>query len=208
MDDGGVPSKRRDKAQRHLNVARSQRNLHSNSLFVLDLMVPTSFRTISMSIVERLAAEVLDQAKSNRLTICTAESCSAGRLALALSKGEGASQHLMGGVVAYTKEMKIRALGVPAELIQSGTAVCADVAEAMARGARRLSGATLAVSITGVAGPKPDEDGNPVGLVYCGVARIDASKVIELHSDAKQPDAVIDDACVEALKLVRSFCRS
>ena len=68
-----------------------------------------------MGIVERLAAEVLDQAKSNRLTICTAESCSAGRLALALSKGEGASQHLMGGVVAYTKEMKIRALGVPAE---------------------------------------------------------------------------------------------
>jgi nicotinamide-nucleotide amidase len=182
--------------------------LHSNSLLVLDLMVPTGFRTISMSIVERLAAEVLDQAKSNRLTICTAESCSAGRLALALSKGEGASQHLMGGVVAYTKEMKIRALGVPAELIQSGTAVCADVAEAMARGARRLSGATLAVSITGVAGPEPDEDGNPVGLVYCSVARIDASKVIELHSDAKQPDAVIDDACVEALKLVRSFCRS
>ena len=159
-----------------------------------------------MSIVERLAAEVLEQAKTNRLTICTAESCSAGRLALALSKGEGASQHLMGGVVAYTKEMKIRALGVPAELIQSGTAVCADVAEAMARGARRLSGATLAVSITGVAGPEPDEDGNPVGLIYCSVARTDASKVIELRSDAKQPDAVIDDACVEALKLVRSFC--
>jgi PncC family amidohydrolase len=97
---------------------------------------------------------------------------------------------------------------VPAELIQSSTAVSADVAKAMAYGARRLSGATLAVSITGVAGPEPDEDGNPVGLVYCGVARADASKVIELRSDAKQPDAVIDDACVEALKLVRSFCRS
>ena len=66
-----------------------------------------------MSIIERLAAEVLKQAKSNGLTICTAKSCSAGRLALALSKGEGASQHLMGGVVAYTKEMKIRTLGVP-----------------------------------------------------------------------------------------------
>jgi nicotinamide-nucleotide amidase len=104
--------------------------------------------------------------------------------------------------------MKIRALGVPAELIQRGTAVCADVAEAMARGARRLSGATLGVSITGVAGPEPDEDGNPVGLVYCSVARTDASTVIELHSNANQPDAVIDEACVEALKLVRSFCRS
>jgi nicotinamide-nucleotide amidase len=126
---------------------------------------------------------------------------SAGRLALALSKGEGASQHLMGGVVAYTKEMKIRALGVPAELIQKGTAVCADVAEAMARGARRLSGATLAISITGVAGPEPDEDGNPVGLIYCDVTCIETSKVIELRYEAKQPDAIIDDACVEALKL-------
>jgi len=161
-----------------------------------------------MSIVERLAVEVIEQAKSNRQTICTAESCSAGRLAFALSKGEGASQHLMGGVVAYTKEMKIRALGVPPELIERGTAVCADVAEAMARGARRLSGATLAISITGVAGPEPDEDGNPVGLIYCGVARTDASKVIELRSDARQSDAVIDDACVAALKLVYSFCRS
>jgi nicotinamide-nucleotide amidase len=114
----------------------------------------------------------------------------------------------MGGVVTYTKEMKIRALGVPPELIERGTAVCADVAEAMARGARRLSGATLAVSITGVAGPEPDEDGNPVGLVYCSVARADASRVVELRLEAKEPDAVIEGACVEALKLVRSFCRS
>jgi nicotinamide-nucleotide amidase len=161
-----------------------------------------------MSIIERLAVEVLEAAKNSKLTICTAESCSAGRLALALSKAEGASQHLMGGVVAYTKEMKIRALGVPEELIQRGTAVCADVAEAMARGGRRLSGATLGVSITGVAGPEPDEDGNPVGLVYCSVVRADALKVIELHSAAKKPDAVIEEACVEALELVRSFCRS
>jgi nicotinamide-nucleotide amidase len=160
-----------------------------------------------MSIVERLAAEVLKQAKANGMTICTAESCSAGKRALALSKGEGASQHLMGGVVAYTKEMKIRALGVPLEVIDRGTAVCADVAEGMACGARRLSGAALAISITGVAGPEPDEDGDPVGLVYCNVARADASKVIELHFDAKQPDAVIEDACVEALELARSFCR-
>ena len=140
-----------------------------------------------MSIIERLVADVLEQAKSNRLTICTAESCSAGRLALVLSKGEGASQHLMGGVVAYTKEMKIRALGVPAELIQRGTAVCADVAEAMARGACRLSGAKLAVSITGVAGPEPDEDGNPVGLIYCSVARPMRRKSLSYVATRKRP---------------------
>jgi len=176
--------------------------LHSNSLLVLDLMVPTGFRTISMSIVERLAAEVLDQAKSNRLTICTAESCSAGRLALALSKGEGASQHLMGGVVAYTKEMKIRALGVPAELIQSGTAVCADVAEAMARGARRLSGATLAVSITGVGGPEPDEDGNPVGLFYVAAALSNGkgNSAVQMLG-YEPPDKICDAAIREALSL-------
>ena len=99
-------------------------------------------------------------------------------------------------VCLFSVQCPNRIPNVPAELIQSGTAVCADVA------------ATLAVSITGVAGPEPDEDGNPVGLVYCGVTRIEGSKVIELRSDAKQPDAIIGDACVEALKLLRSFCRT
>lgn len=164
------------------------------------------FGPVSMGNLQHLADEILQCVKAQGLTICTAESCSAGRLALILSKTEGASKHFMGGAITYTKEMKARLLGVPPELIQRCTAVCAEVAEAMAQGIIARSKADLGVSITGVAGPEPDEDGNPVGLVYCAVARSGMTKHIKLRCKCKNPDEIIDEACVEALKLLRSFC--
>jgi nicotinamide-nucleotide amidase len=166
------------------------------------------FGPVSMGNLEHLADEIAQCARAQGLTICTAESCSAGRLALALSKTEGASQHFMGGVITYTKEMKTRLLGVPPDLIQRGTAVCAEVAEAMAQGVVACSKSDLGVSITGVAGPEPDEDGNPVGLVYCAVAGAGMIKHIKLRCESKNPDEIIDEACIEALKLLRSFCLS
>jgi nicotinamide-nucleotide amidase len=165
-----------------------------------------TFGLVSMGNLEHLADEIAQCARAQGLTICTAESCSAGRLALVLSKTEGASQHFMGGVITYTKEMKTR--GVPPDLIQRCTAVCAEVAEAMAQGVVARSKSDLGVSITGVAGPEPDEDGNPVGLVYCAVARPGMVKHIKLRCKSKNPDEIIDEACVEALKLLRSFCLS
>jgi nicotinamide-nucleotide amidase len=167
-----------------------------------------TFGSVSMGNLQHLADEIVQCVKAQGLTICTAESCSAGRLALILSKTEGASKHFMGGVITYTKEMKTRLLGVPPELIQRCTAVCAEVAEAMAQGVITRSKADLGVSITGVAGPEPDEDGNPVGLVHCAVARSGMTKHIKLRCKSKNPDEIIDEACVEALKLLRSFCLS
>ncbi len=159
-----------------------------------------------MYILERLANEVIQCAKARDLTVCTAESCSAGKLAMVLSKAEGASMNFMGGLVAYTKETKTRLLAVPSELIQRDTAVSAKVAEAMALGAIRRFNADLGVSITGVAGPEPDEDGNPVGLVYCAVARSQSTHFVELRCKSKKPDEIIDEACAKALKLLHSFC--
>jgi PncC family amidohydrolase len=94
-------------------------------------------------------------------------------------------------------------------LLLEGTAVCGPVAEAMAIGVLLRSRATVAVSITGVAGPDEDEDGNPVGLVYCGVARNggDSHKYIRLRCGGT-PDAITEEACIEALRLLRSFCFS
>jgi nicotinamide-nucleotide amidase len=115
-------------------------------------------------------------------------------LALVLSKTEGASKHFTGGVITYTKETRL--LGVPPELIQRCTVVCAEVAEAMAQGVIARSKADLGVSITGVAGPEPDEDGNPVGLVYCAVARAGMIKHFKLRCKSKNPDEIIDEACV------------
>jgi nicotinamide-nucleotide amidase len=161
-------------------------------------------------LLRQLADEILEYAQARRETIVTAESCSGGMLALAFAKGDGASQCFMGGFVTYTKEMKSRALAVPPFLLKEKTAVSGEVAEAMAIGALLRSGASVAVSITGVAGPDEDEDGNPVGLVYCGVARKDGG-CRHLRLDCppdSAPERVIDKACESALRLQKAFCFS
>ena len=157
--------------------------------------------------IEKLADQIIEFAKAHGLTVAVAESCSAGRLAQIFAKAENASKYFLGGVVAYTKQTKTRVLAVPADMLEAGTAVCGPVAEAMARGAAILLRADLGVAITGVAGPNPDEDGNPVGLVYCAVAtKYGRSKHIRLESASGTPDGVVDEACWEALCLLRDFC--
>src|SRR3981081_4087582 len=116
-----------------------------------------------------LAERALAMARHRNLTIVTAESCTAGRLSALLSEVPGAAEHLHGGFVAYTKANKIKSLGVSADLLEEKGAVCPDVALAMAAGALARFPANLSVSITGVAGPDPDEDGNPVGFVCIAV---------------------------------------
>jgi nicotinamide-nucleotide amidase len=110
-------------------------------------------------------------AKERGLTLVTAESCTAGLVAATLSDAPGAAQHLLGGFVAYTKEQKALVLRVPPRLLSERTAVCPEVACAMAQGALRSCPADMAIAVTGVAGPEPDEDGNPVGLVCLAAVR-------------------------------------
>ncbi len=117
------------------------------------------------------AERVMALAKEKRLTLVTAESCTSGLLAAVLSEAPGAAELLHGGFVTYTKCHKTIALGVPEALLTRKGAVCPEVAAAMAQGALARSAADLATAITGVAGPSPDEDGNPVGLVCLAVAR-------------------------------------
>jgi nicotinamide-nucleotide amidase len=155
-----------------------------------------------------LAEGVLERAIACGWSVVTAESCTAGALAHHLSKGEGASQHFHGGIVAYTKDMKIAALGVSAALLKEKTAVCAEVAAAMAEGALSRSPADVAVSVTGVAGPEPDEDGNPVGLIYCAVARHGGPvRTTHLQSKSKAANRILDDAMRLALGLLDETCR-
>ncbi len=118
-----------------------------------------------------LANALLKQVRRTGLTIVTAESCTAGLLAQTLSDAEGAAEHFHGAFVAYTKGHKTCALGVSGRVLHEEGAVCGTVARAMVDGALRHSTATLAAAITGVAGPEPDEDGNPVGRVCIAVAR-------------------------------------
>jgi nicotinamide-nucleotide amidase len=104
--------------------------------------------------------------KRKKLTVVTAESCTGGLISAALSQAEGASKILAGAFVTYTKEQKAEALGIGINMLRRHGAVTAAVALRMAKGALKRSKATVALSVTGVLGPKPDEDGNPVGLVY------------------------------------------
>ena len=138
------------------------------------------------------------------LTFGTAESCTGGLVAKRMTDLPGASAVLKGGVVSYTDEVKHNVLGVPQALLDQYGAVSPRVAEAMARGARRVLGCDLAVSTTGVAGPDPDDRGNPVGLVYVALAGAEFCHVQELHLGRGRA-MVRSRASLHALDLVRRY---
>ncbi|MFZ2510809.1 MAG: competence/damage-inducible protein A [Gordonia sp. (in: high G+C Gram-positive bacteria)] len=103
-------------------------------------------------------------------TIATAESCTGGMIAARLTDRAGSSAYTLGGIVSYANEVKIGVLGVDAALIGDLGAVSEPVAAAMADGARRVTGADIAVSTSGIAGPGGAVPGKPVGTVCFGLA--------------------------------------
>jgi nicotinamide-nucleotide amidase len=103
-------------------------------------------------------------------TLATAESCTGGLIAQRITDVPGSSAYFLHGVVSYSNESKTQLLGVPAALITLHGAVSPQVAEAMARGIKERSGATIGLSVTGVAGPGGGTDAKPVGLVFIGLA--------------------------------------
>ena len=117
-----------------------------------------------------LAEIVLDLLRARGWKAATAESCTGGMVAAKLTDIAGSSDAFAGGVVVYSNELKMSLLGVPPGLLDTHGAVSAEVAEAMAEGARERLGADVAVSVTGVAGPGGGTPEKPVGLVYLHVA--------------------------------------
>src|SRR5262249_35308232 len=103
-------------------------------------------------------------------TIATAESCTGGLLAARLTDPPGASEYVKGGIVAYSNDTKVSLAGVAAELISRHGAVSAEVALALAEGARSRLGADVGVGVTGIAGPGGGSEEKPVGLVWLSVA--------------------------------------
>lgn len=118
-----------------------------------------------------LAASVLEKARTEELTLATAESCTGGLIAGLLTEIPGASDVFERGFVTYSNKSKEEMLGVPAGLLRQHGAVSEAVARAMAEGANRNSTAQLAVAVTGIAGPGGGTAEKPVGLVHIAAAR-------------------------------------
>ena len=113
------------------------------------------------------------------LTVAAAESCTGGLIAESITAVPGSSGYFLGAVVSYADTAKIGLLAVPAAVIEAHGAVSAQAARAMAEAARRQFGASLAVSVTGIAGPGGGTPAKPVGLTYVGLA--DASGGTEVR---------------------------
>ncbi|HUR16643.1 MAG TPA: CinA family protein [Candidatus Limnocylindrales bacterium] len=104
------------------------------------------------------------------LTLATAESCTGGLIGYILTETTGSSAYYVGGLISYTNDLKEHELGVDSRTLQKHGAVSAQACVAMADGARKRYGATIGLSVTGIAGPEGGSEQKPVGLTYVGVA--------------------------------------
>jgi nicotinamide-nucleotide amidase len=146
-----------------------------------------------------LAERVLDACRARKWTVATAESCTGGLVAGALTEIAGSSDVVDRGFVTYSNAAKMALLGVPEATLVAHGAVSRQTAEAMAKGALERAGVDLTVSITGVAGPGGGSPEKPVGLVYLTAAVRDRQARIErkmLYGDIGRSEirrrAVID----------------
>ena len=153
--------------------------------------------------IRSLAAELLNISRERGITVATVESCTGGLVCGALTAIAGSSSMVMGGLVTYSNEAKVALAGVPADLITEHGAVSEAVARAMAIGGRGRLNATLAVSVTGVAGPGGGSELKPVGLVHFGCAGPSGIRHREMRFGAKGRDEIRRLSVLEALDLLR-----
>ena len=153
---------------------------------------------------DSLASVVLAALRQRGQTLSVAESCTGGGLGAALAAVPGASDVFLGGVIAYANSVKQALLGVPAEVLERHGAVSDPVACAMADGARRISGSSWAVAVTGIAGPGGGSDSKPVGLVHIALSGPDGTQSEAVRFGSSRGRAWIQTLTVgEALDRLR-----
>ncbi|MCH5277914.1 MAG: nicotinamide-nucleotide amidohydrolase family protein [Desulfovibrionaceae bacterium] len=153
-----------------------------------------------------LARDLADLCVRRGLICATAESCTGGLLGAALTSLAGSSRFYAGGVVAYANEVKSALLGVPGDMLAAHGAVSRPVAEAMALGVRRATGADVGLSTTGVAGPDGGSAAKPVGTVWIGWSLGGESRAELFRFDGGR-DAVRAAAVRQALEILRVVLR-
>ncbi len=157
--------------------------------------------------IDELVREVLAACRERQWLLATAESCTGGMVASAVTAVPGSSDVLDCGFVTYSNAAKSRMLGVPPDLIFTHGAVSEPVAIAMATGALRQSSASISVSITGIAGPGGGSDGKPVGLVHfaCATSAGHMEHLERRYGDLGR-SAIRSAALADALRLIVQAC--
>ena len=154
-----------------------------------------------------LAQSVLDACRARGWHIATAESCTGGLVAAALTAIAGSSDVVERGFVTYSNEAKSELLGIPAETLAKHGAVSAETAAAMAQGAVARAPVDLAVSVAGIAGPGGATPTKPIGLVLFGLARRDGTCRTERHVFPVDRSEVRQAALERALQLLDAEAR-
>jgi PncC family amidohydrolase len=135
------------------------------------------------------------------LKLALAESCTGGLIGDRITNVPGSSEYFAGGIVAYSYEAKVKTLGVSWDILNSVGAVSSETVLAMARGAKEMMDADVAISISGIAGPGGGTDEKPVGTVWVGLVAADGNWSQELHfeGDREQNKASSADAALQML---------
>ena len=150
----------------------------------------------------QLSAALVAALKERGLKIASVESCTAGLISKIITDAPGASEIFDLGITTYSNEMKTAMVGVPKEVLDMYGAVSPETARAMADGIRRVSGADIGVSSTGIAGPGGGSPEKPVGLVYTAVSTVKGTQVKRLLIDKPGADRdYIRNAAAEAILL-------
>jgi nicotinamide-nucleotide amidase len=168
-----------------------------------DVYRPTLFSTDGRTVDDIVADALLAEG----LTIATAESCTAGLLVARLTERAGSSAYVLGGLVTYANSAKQELAGVAAQLIEEVGAVSAEVAAAMAAGARERLGADIGVGITGIAGPGGGSEEKPVGLVHLCVSSADRTLARRIFLPGTRADVRTRSVAV-AMHLIRRILQA
>ncbi len=152
-----------------------------------------------------ICKNIQEQLTRRGKTLCTAESCTGGRIAALFTSVAGSSEYFRGGIVSYQTEVKSTVLKVPRHIIKQHGVVSAPTADAMRQCACRLFKADYAISITGYAGPTGGTESDPVGTVYVSVGTTDDAITQRFVSNALCRTEIQDDVAALAIKLFLEY---
>lgn len=157
---------------------------------------------VDYNCIEEAAVAML---KEHHLKVATAESCTGGLIAKRITDVPGASEVFECGIISYANEIKHKVLGVSEDDLNKYGAVSEPVAKQMAQGALKVSGADIAVSVTGIAGPDSDSTSKPVGLVYIGLADKENVWVREIRTSRRDRSYNRYVSASNALNMIRLY---